>query len=164
MVVAETLAGLGAFKTMYDMAKALKDINDATVRNGAVIELQEKILGAREAQTALLEQVSELEKEVARLKDWEADKKRYQLSDIGGGVVALALKPTMSNGEPPHYICADCAAGGKKSYLQPHIRGSYYDEYQCNECGFKVGINKGSPPQPDWRPIDDDGGNDWMTR
>lgn len=42
MVVAETIAGLGAFKSMYDMAKALKDINDATVRNGAVIELQEK--------------------------------------------------------------------------------------------------------------------------
>jgi hypothetical protein len=53
-MVAEVLAGLGAFKTMFDMAKALKDINDAAIRNGAVIELQEQILGAQVAQAALL--------------------------------------------------------------------------------------------------------------
>jgi hypothetical protein len=36
----------------------LKDINDAVIRNGAVIELQEKILAARQKQTALLERLS----------------------------------------------------------------------------------------------------------
>jgi hypothetical protein len=48
-VAAELIAGLGIFKSLYDSAKALKDINDGTVRNGAVIELQEKILSAQEA-------------------------------------------------------------------------------------------------------------------
>lgn len=158
MVVAETLAGLGIFKSLYDSAKAIKDMNDDTVRNGAVIELQEKILAARELQTALLEQVGELEKEVARLKDWEADKKRYQLADIGNGVVGLALKPAMNNGEPIHYLCADCAAKGQKSYLQPHMRGSYYEQYKCNGCGFEIGIDKGAPPQSSWQSPDDDGG------
>ena len=57
MVVAETIAGLGAFKSMYDMAKAIKDMNDAAVRNAAVIELQEKILAAQSAQAALLERI-----------------------------------------------------------------------------------------------------------
>jgi len=163
MVVAETLTGLGAFKALYDSAKALKDMNDAAVRNGAVIELQEKILAARDAQTSLLEQVAQLEKEVARLKDWEADKKRYQLADIGKGVVALALKPTMSDGEPMHYLCADCAAQGKKSHLQPHIRGPYYDQYKCNGCGFDIGIDKGNPPSSAWEGPNDDGG-DFMSR
>lgn len=64
-MVSEVFAGLGAFKTMLDMAKALKDINDATIRNGAIIELQEKILTAREAQSALLERIGELEEKVA---------------------------------------------------------------------------------------------------
>jgi hypothetical protein len=158
MVVAETLAGLGIFKSLYDSAKALKDINDAAIRNGAVIELQEKILAARDAQASLLDRVSELEKEVGRLKDWEADKKRYRLVDVGGGVVALALKPAMSNGEPPHYICADCAANGKKFYLQKHLSGPYLDRYKCNGCGFEIDIDKGTPPQPDWQSVDDDGG------
>jgi hypothetical protein len=146
-MVAEVFAGLSAIKTAFDIAKGLKDIDDVARRNAAVIELQEKILVAQEAQSTLINRVSELEQEMARLKDWEADKKRYQLSDIGRGVVALALKPAMNNGEPPHYICADCAANGKKSYLQPHIRGPYYDQYKCNACGFEIGIDKGRPPR-----------------
>jgi hypothetical protein len=40
-MVAEVFAGLGAFKTAFDIAKGLKDIDDATRRNAAVIELQE---------------------------------------------------------------------------------------------------------------------------
>jgi hypothetical protein len=159
-MVGEAFAGLSALKTAFDIAKGLKDIDDATRRNAAVIELQEKLLTAQSAQAALLEQVGELEKEVARLKAWEADKKRYQLADIGNGVVALALKPAMSNGEPTHYLCANCAAKGQKSYLQPHMRGSYYEQYKCNGCGFEIGIDKGTPPQSNWQsPDDDDGPN-----
>jgi hypothetical protein len=62
-----------------DIAKGLKDINDATVRNAAVIELQEKILAAQAEQTALVVRVGELEKEVADLKAWDAEKQRYEL-------------------------------------------------------------------------------------
>jgi hypothetical protein len=36
MVVTETIAGLSAIKTAFDMTKALKDINDAAIRNAAV--------------------------------------------------------------------------------------------------------------------------------
>jgi hypothetical protein len=78
-MVAEVLAGLGAFKTMFDMAKALKDINDAAIRNGAVIELQEQILGAQVAQAALLERVGHLEAEITRFETWETEKQRYTL-------------------------------------------------------------------------------------
>jgi hypothetical protein len=41
-MAAELIAGLGAIKTAFDLAKGLKDIDDATRRNAAVIELQEK--------------------------------------------------------------------------------------------------------------------------
>ena len=46
-MVAEVMTGLGAFKAALDVAKGLKDISDATVRNSAVIELQELILSAQ---------------------------------------------------------------------------------------------------------------------
>ena len=36
--------------SLSDLAKGFEDINDATIRNGAVIELQEKIFSAQEAQ------------------------------------------------------------------------------------------------------------------
>jgi hypothetical protein len=145
-MVAEVFAGLGALKTAFDIAKGLKDIDDATRRNAAVIELQEKILAAQAAQSELVQTVSALEKEVARLKDWEADKSRYQLAELRAGLVALAIKPAMQNGEPFHYICADCAASGKKVYLQKHIAGPYYDEYRCGGCKSTIGVDKGTPP------------------
>ena len=56
-MVAEIYAGLSAFKAMFDMAKGLKDINDAAIRNGAVIELQEQILSAQQQQSELIERV-----------------------------------------------------------------------------------------------------------
>jgi putative ABC transport system substrate-binding protein len=46
MVVAEALASFNAVKTAFDMARALKDIHDATERDRAVIDLQREILAA----------------------------------------------------------------------------------------------------------------------
>src|SRR5262249_12703952 len=141
-MVAEVFASLGAFKTMYDMAKALKDINDATIRNGAVIELQEKILAAREAQTTLLERVSELEKEVAKLKAWDTDKQRYELRNIGHGVFAFALKKGMENGEPFHVLCANCYQNGQKSYLQStEMVRLARRVYKCHRCKSEVTLS-----------------------
>jgi hypothetical protein len=144
-MVAEVFAGLSAIKTAFDIAKGLKDIDDAARRNAAVIELQEKILTAQQAQSALVERIGDLEREVNLLKDWEADKKRYELTEIAPGIVALSIKEAMRGSEPFHRICADCAANGRKCYLQQHIRGPYYDEFRCRGCGAELGINKGTP-------------------
>jgi hypothetical protein len=40
-MVAEIYGGLSAIKSAFDIAKGLKDIHDATLRNTAIIELQE---------------------------------------------------------------------------------------------------------------------------
>src|SRR6185437_11648582 len=118
-MVSEVFAGIGAFKSMLDMAKALKDINDATIRNGAVIELQEKILAAREAQSAALERISELEKQVADFETWNADKQKYELKKVAStGALAYMLKPEARGGEPPHWVCTHCYENRKRSILQ----------------------------------------------
>jgi hypothetical protein len=114
----DLVAGLGIFKSLYDSAKALKDINDATIRNGAIIELQEKILAAREAQTGLLERVGELEKEVASFETWEAEKQKYEMTRLASGAIVYALKAQIQGGEPAHYICANCYEHRQKSVLQ----------------------------------------------
>jgi hypothetical protein len=145
-MVAEVFAGLSALKTAFDIAKGLKDIDDAARRNAAIIELQEKILSAQQSQSTLIEAVSDLERKIAEMKAWEADKQRYELKAIAPGIFTFALKPSMSNGEPPHYICANCCAAGKKSYLQQHIRGPHYDLFKCRTCEHELGIDKGTPP------------------
>jgi len=156
-MVGEAIAGLGAVKTAFDMVKALQNIHDIAARDRAVIELQKEILTAQEAQSALIKHVSELEAEVTRLKDWEADKQRYELTEITSGIVALSIKPSMRGGQPFHRICADCAANGKKFYLQRHLSGPYMDRYRCRGCGEEIDVHKGDPPSSAWAAPDDDG-------
>jgi hypothetical protein len=137
-MVAEVYAGFSAFKVMFDMAKGLKDINDAAIRNGAVIELQEQILSAQSAQAALVERVGELEKEVAGFKEWDAEKKRYQLTEVGPRVFTYVMKPEASGTEPSHWICASCYQNGKKSVLQGSESAMSGWMHTCLACDLEI--------------------------
>lgn len=143
MVAAEVYAGLSALKAAFDIAKGLKDIDDATRRNGAVIELQEKMLAAQAAQAELLDSVRALEAEVARLKAWDAEKERYELKPIGPGTVAYILKPEARGAETPHWLCPNCYAKGQKAFLQSTNKTERTRLLVgCNSCGTTEAITK----------------------
>jgi hypothetical protein len=118
MVVAETITGLSALKTAFDMTKALKDIDDRVRLNEARMALQEQILDAQQAQATLLERVGELEKQLASFEKWDAEKENYQLTAIYAETLAYARKPSADSGIPPHFICANCYEDRKKRILQ----------------------------------------------
>jgi len=117
-MAADIIGGIGIFKSLYDSAKALKDINDATVRNGAVIELQEKILSAQEAQSMLVDRIRELEEKARGYETWESEKQRYELKSIGPGTLAYMLKAAVRGSEPPHWVCTNCFGKGQISIIQ----------------------------------------------
>ena len=142
-MVGEAFAGLSAIKTALDIAKGLKDIDDAARRNAAIIELQEKLLAAHAAQSDLTERIRELEEKVRSFETWEREKQRYQLQKFGNGF-AYVLKPEMQKTETPHQICANCYARGKKSFLamiptnvarQTLGIGAVY---RCSECKAEI--------------------------
>jgi len=142
-MVGEVFAGLSALKTAFDIAKGLKDIDDAARRNAAVIELQEKILAAQEAQSALLERVRELEEKVRSLETWETEKQRYELKQFGSAV-AYVLKAEAQGTEPSHQLCANCFARGKKSFLTK-VPSNIASQslgmgtvYRCAECRTQI--------------------------
>jgi hypothetical protein len=141
------MAGIGAFKSMYDAAKALKDMNDATVRNTAVIELQEKILSAREEREAVLRRVDELETELVALKSWQAERERYVLVPLAPNVVAYQEKIDLRDREPSHYLCPNCFGLNKKSFMQQTVRGNTLDRYRCNTCKEELSVHKDGRPQ-----------------
>jgi hypothetical protein len=149
MVAAEVYAGLSAIKTAFDIAKGLKDIDDATRRNAAVIELQEKILAAQSTQASLVELADDLKRRVAHLEAWDADKERYKLTDIGGGLLAYALKAGMEkNGEPSHYLCAQCYSDKVKSILQPEARfPGRCSVLACHRCGSDLYLSGAPDPE-----------------
>ena len=150
-MVGEVYAGLSSFKVLFDIAKGLIDMGDATARKAAVIGLQEKILAAQEAQAFLVQKVGELEKEVTQFKNWDADKQRYELKDIGQGCVAYALKEGVQPPEQAHYLCANCYAKMKKGFLQKERRSVGRAEvYVCNECGSELYVF-GTPHEEHFR-------------
>jgi Zn finger protein HypA/HybF involved in hydrogenase expression len=154
MVAAELLASVGVFKSLYDSAKALKDINDAAIRNAAVIDLQEKILTAREAQEALLERVADLETKISTFDKWETEKARYALEEVSSGAFVYSLKAGAVPDEPPHKICASCYQKSEKSILQivpTNVARSHLGippMYRCNACKGEVVTRLGDSP---WR-------------
>jgi hypothetical protein len=149
MVVAETLAGLGAIKSAFDIAKGLKDIDDTARRNAAVIELQEKILSAQQAQSALVEHIRELEHKVVGFENWEAQKKRYALTDFGGNTFAYVLKQEAANGEPPHRLCPNCYEKRQKAILQFEFVSSVSgrEKWKCGTCDKEFEFGHRRPPQ-----------------
>ena len=134
MVAAEVMAGLGGLKTAFDLAKGLKDIDDAVRRNAAVMEPQEKILTARQAQSALVERNDELEKKLASFEQWNAEKEKYELQEIYPKTFAYVIKESARGTEPSHLICAACYQRGKKSILQK----SSAVHLTCPECKTQV--------------------------
>lgn len=133
-MISEAMAGASALKTAMDMAKALKDISDATIRNAAVIELQGKILSAQEAQFELVKKVEDLEKELATLKAQSSRLSRYELKDLGGSTFAYSLKADKAAGEPHHLACPTCFQKGEISILQHSHMESGQDWYDCLSC------------------------------
>lgn len=126
MVDVSAIAGMmTALKGAKDIATAMKDVRDGVILQEKVIELNGKILDAQSSafiandeRTALIQKVGDLERRVADLETWNAEKEKYQLTDVGDGVVAYRLKEDMETGEAPHLLCANCYQNGKKSFLQ----------------------------------------------
>jgi hypothetical protein len=130
-------------------------LSNAEAVRGKVLEIQSKMLDAQafafqaqEERATLIERVGELEKEVARLKAWDAEKQRYQLEEVSPGAVAYVLKPTMRGGEPMHLLCANCYQADKKRFLQAHRGDASFTYHKCPECGDEVRTKKSpSPPR-----------------
>jgi hypothetical protein len=147
-MIVEGIAGLGALKSAFDMAKGLKDINDTVVRNGAIIELKENILAAQQAQAALTLQISNLEKEVAELKAWDAEKQNYKLGEVANGIVVYVPNDVVEPAKASHKLCANCFEDGKKSHLQIEIRSPGRATVAvCNRCHAELYITGMRQPE-----------------
>jgi hypothetical protein len=159
-MLAEIAAGLTSLNAAKDIAKGLDSLKTGVAVNDAKIDLQNLILeaqqalfAAQESQTASAKRISELEQEIVRLKDWSAEKQRYDLADTGQGSVAYKLKEGVEPPEPQHWICPQCYQDGKKSILKHEsLPIGRADTLVCSRCGYDVvthGVRHNqNPPKP----------------
>jgi hypothetical protein len=138
-------AAVTSLRLAGDIAKGLISLNTMAEVQAKAIELNEKIIDAQHrifeanaAQSELVERVRKLEGEIARMKDWEAEKQRYQLVVPFTGCTVYALKASMSNGEAAHYLCANCFQEGKRSFLQVMRPKPGYLHFVCAGCNSQM--------------------------
>jgi hypothetical protein len=142
MPAAEIAAAITGLRSALDITKAMVGLRDAEAFRTKSIELQsiimdayDKGITAREAQSEQLNRIGTLEAEVARLKNWDAEKDNYELKKCGEGSVAFMLKPNMRGSEPPHWLCPNCFSNRKKSFL--NSTGASQQRgwvYKCSVC------------------------------
>jgi hypothetical protein len=156
----EISAGISSLRLAYDIARGMKDVADATERNGKILELQGAIMDAQagaiqaqQAHSADVQRIRDLEAEIAGLKAWDGEKQRYVLQSVGNGAFVYALKAGMENGEPPHWLCTNCYTRREKSFLQrTDTAGARPVErtWACPVCKGKVAIGyKRNPADPE---------------
>lgn len=146
MDIAAISSAVTSLRVAGDIAKGLISLNTMAEVQAKAIELNQKIIDAQHqifsantAQTTLVERVRELESQIARMKDWNAQKQRYKLAAPFPGCMVYALQKSMSEGQTPHYFCAACFQNGQPSILQSRegrqtregrVRGNFY----CPVC------------------------------
>jgi hypothetical protein len=151
-----------SLKATADLSQLAINAHDAAAVRSKVIELQGQIvaaqsyaLAAQMNQTAILERVHLLEKEVTDLKTWDAEKQKYELVNIRdepttkhfGPAFARALKTEIAVAEPFHLICPDCYERSEKSILQEEVRPRRIQVLFCQRCRFE--ISRTGPWEPD---------------
>jgi hypothetical protein len=145
--MAAIASAASALKTAIDIGRTALGLRDTASIRTKVTEMQGEIssalasaIAAQQDQIAILKHVGELEKEIADLKTWEAEKRRYSLRELPPGVFVRALKPEMAGGEPPHFICETCFQRGKKRILNSDEERNGIYHLKCHECDTTLRI------------------------
>ena len=149
--ITEIGAAIGGLKGAMDIAKGINAgasavaLNDAKITlQSAILDAQSSLLAAQEAEAAHLGRISNLEQEIVRLKDWSGERERYYLVDVYRGAMAYMPKPGMENGQPAHWLCANCFEQGRKSFLQFKGQGVSAGGSRSNESGYGCDACKAS--------------------
>lgn len=142
----EIVGAYQGLKTAFDLVQGLNATAKEVAINQVKFELGRHILDAQQTLTAAnaaqadsAERIRQLEQQIVALKDWSAEQHRYELKDTGQGTLAYALKPSMGNGEPEHWLCPNCYQQGKKSILKHEtIPAGRARTLVCHPCGMDI--------------------------
>lgn len=144
-------------KHLTNASKTAKGVIDATVEveiqkamidiNGEIIAAQQSSISAQQEHSELLDRINTLEAEISEMKDWCAEAARYEEKIVSpqGGIV-YTLKEAEQRGAPPHELCPNCFANGKKAIMQPtpeiapRVRRRIH---KCPSCGLELAYTNG---------------------
>lgn len=140
-MLAEAGAAVGSIKTAIDILKGVRSLKSEADVNQAVIDVQRILLEAQSAaiddksrQIEMLKRISDLEARLAESDEWQAEKRRYRLTEFSTGRFAFVLAQDLAAGEPTHKLCAKCFTERRKSILQTVRKHSGGESVYCQDC------------------------------
>ncbi len=140
----EVAAAMASIKNLRDFVTSLKDSADKRKLSAAVedvqakfIILQSQVMEAQASLSSANERARTAEQKCVDQESFGHEAERYALHELTSGFYVYALKPGMEQGEPPHYLCANCFAKHQKSIIQRTDMVEGY-LYICHNCGSKT--------------------------
>ncbi len=149
---AEITAAVQSLRTLGELAKAANSLSNQQEIVMAVSDVNARLMDAmavalasQERHSALLNRISELEKEIDILKIKQSSAEKYELYKFSAGSFAYRLKDEYKEIQPEHYLCAKCNDSGTHSKLQPW--GSR--RLKCTTCQnvIQTEVDPPSPPK-----------------
>lgn len=135
-IAAMTATAASAFGDLVSTTKNILNLTQDAKVKAAIGDLQSKLLDSQSAyldllgkNQLLLAEKTELQEKLRKAEKFKADAERYKLITPAPGFSAYALKSDRADGEPPHWLCANCLASGVKSFLQLSDNNSFERQF-----------------------------------
>lgn len=147
MDIGSISAAMSSLKVAGEITSALLKLKTDSEIQSKAIELNEKLIHAQQElfaayseQSRLLTRIEELEKEIAKIDDWEELKKRYKLITPfeKRAVTVYAVKESFSDLETAHWICPKCYDDHRRSILQPQKDKRQDINLVCATCNANI--------------------------
>ena len=144
-----------ALVSVVDIVKGIREAKPGTDADSKMAELMTALLGAQglalkamNAQVELQKKVDGLEAQLKAVDDWGEQEFRYSLvCPWGNSAQVRALnRESASEGESPHFLCANCFLKRKRSMLNPakgdQTKGDHRLSLICSSCNAAVYTDK----------------------
>ena len=137
----ELTQAMSSIKAITDLTVLMGKVKtDSAIREKA-IELQSIILTLQSALTTihiqydtLLAEKDSLKQQLMNFENWETEKTKYQLVEVGAGAFVYTISPAQQSTEPKYWLCTQCYENRKKSILQRTEKQWDAYKYQCPIC------------------------------
>jgi hypothetical protein len=149
-------AALTSLRSLYEIAKDIRNANDADKLRMAAAQMFDLALAARE-QVAILEEernsavveLAALKASVENAKAFDEEIKNYTRQRNYTGAFVYREKPIPGSDAPSPHYCANCFGKKKLSVLQPE-KGSHahltVQIYACPECDTVMPLRGSDSP------------------
>ena len=153
MTMIETIkGGMAAANAAANLIKGYFALKTEAEKNAAVVEIQRHVIDTQQglatayaSNLEALQRINELEQEIVRFENWEAEKQRYEPAEAGPGCTAFRLKDGVEPPEPSHWICPHCYEQGKKSRLMMEKDLGRSTTLNCHPCGLMIVVSGRRP-------------------